>query len=47
MFEARNVFQKADKPQVASVNSDDVRDIILDAALETGCHVLDGGSLLH
>jgi len=47
LFEARDVFRKADKPQLDSAIRDDARDAILASAPETGCHVLDGGSLLH
>jgi len=46
VFEARNVFRKADKPQQSVIN-DHARNVILDSAPETGCHVLDGGSFLH
>jgi len=47
LLEARNVFRKADKPQLASTICDHARDVILYSAPETGCYVLDGGSLLH
>ena len=47
LFEARNVFRKADKPQLGSAIRDHARDAILQSVPETECHVLDGGSLLH
>ena len=47
LFEARNVFRKADKPQLAHAICDHASDSILDSVPETECHVLDGGSLLH
>jgi len=47
MLEARNVFRKAHKPPPASSIRDHSRDAMLDSALEMGCHVLSGGSLLH
>lgn len=39
LFEARNIFRKADKPQLAHA--------ILDSVSKTEYHVIDGGSLLH
>ena len=45
LFEARNVFRKADKPQLAHAISEYARDGILDFVPETERHVLDGGSL--
>ena len=47
LFEARDVFRKADKPQLAHVISEYARGGILDFVPETERHVLDGGSLLH
>ena len=47
LFEARNVFRKADKPQLGSAIRDHARDAILQSVPETQCHVLDGGSVLH
>jgi len=47
LLEARNVFWKADKPQLVSAICDHARDAILDFVPETGCYVLDWGSLIH
>ncbi|KAK4304743.1 hypothetical protein Pmani_023319 [Petrolisthes manimaculis] len=47
LFEARDIFRKADKPQLAHAICDHASDAILQSVLETECHVLDGGSLLH
>lgn len=47
LFEARNVFWKSDKPQLAHMICELARDAILDSVPETECHVHDGGSLLH
>ena len=47
LFEARNVFRKADKPQLAKAICDHAQDAIQDSVPETEYHVLDGGSLLH
>ena len=47
LFEARDVFRKTDKPQVAHAISEYAWGGILDFIPETERHVLDGGSLLH
>ncbi|KAK4298605.1 hypothetical protein Pmani_008001 [Petrolisthes manimaculis] len=47
LFEARDIFRKADKPQLAHTICDHASDAILQSVPETECHVLDGGSLLH
>ena len=47
LFEARNVFRKADKPQLAHAIRDHASDAMLDCVPESTRHVLDGGSLLH
>lgn len=47
LFEARNIFRKADKPQLAQAIGDEATDAILDSVPETERYVLDGGSLLH
>ena len=47
LFEARNIFQKANKPQLGHAVCDYAQDAMLDSVPETKCHVLDGGSLLH
>ena len=47
LFEARNVFRKADKPQLAHAIRDHARDAMLDCVPESTRHVLDGGPLLH
>ena len=47
LFEARNVFRKADKPQLAHAIRDNVSDAMLDCVPESTRHVLDGGLLLH
>lgn len=46
LFEATNVFQKADKPQLAHAICDHASDAILNSVPETECYILDGGSLL-
>ena len=47
IFEARNVFRKADKPQLAHAIRDHASDAMLDCVPGSTRHVLDGGSLLH
>ena len=47
LSEARNVFPKADKPQLAHTIRDHAGDAMLDCVSESTRHVLDGGSLLH
>lgn len=47
LFEARHVFRKADKPQLAHAIREHAKDAILDYVPETEYYVLDGGSLLH
>ena len=47
LFEARNVFRKADKPQLAHDFRDHASDAMLDCVPESTRHVVDGGSLLH
>ena len=47
LFEAGNIFRKADKPQLAHAICDHASDAILDTVPETDHYVLDGGSLLH
>ena len=47
LFEAQNVFRKADKRQLAQATSEHARSGILAVVPESQCHVLDGGSLLH
>lgn len=47
LFEARNVFCKADKPQLAQAICDHAQNAIQDSVSETEYHALDGGSLLH
>ena len=47
LFEARHVFRKADKPQLAHAIRDHASDAMLDCVPESTRHVLDGGSLLH
>ena len=51
LFEAKNVFQKADKPQLShaiiNYSSKVSSEAIIDIAPKTECYVLDGGSLLH
>ena len=50
-FEARNVFQRADKPQLAHTIIDHLSNMsseaITDSAPRSDHYVLDGGSLLH
>ena len=47
LFEAKHVFRKADKPQLAHAIRDHASDAMLDCVQESTPHVLDGGSLLH
>ena len=51
LFEAKNVFRKADKPQLSHAiidySSKVSSEAIIDIAPKTECYVLDGGSLLH
>ena len=47
LFEAGNIFRKADKPQLAHAICDHASDAIIDTVPETDHYVLDGGSLLH
>ena len=47
LFEARNVFRKADKPHLTHAIQDHASDAMLDCVPESTSHVLDGGSLLH
>ena len=47
LFEAKHVFRKADKPQLAHAIRDHASDAMLDGVPESTPHVLDGGSLLH
>ena len=47
LFEARNVFRKADKPQLAHAIRDHASDAMLDCVPGSTRHDLDGGSLLH
>ncbi len=47
LFEARDIFRKADKPQLAHAICEHASDAILQSVPETESHVLDGGSLLH
>ncbi len=51
LFEAKNVFQKADKPQlyhaIINYSTEVSSEAIIDIASRTECYVLDGGSLLH
>ena len=47
LFEARNGFRKADKPQLAHAIRDHASEAMLDCVPVSTCHVLDVGSLLH
>ena len=47
LFEAKNVFGKADKPQLAHAICDYAQDSISDSGSKTEYYVLDGGSLIH
>jgi len=51
LFEARNMFRKANKPQLAQAIRDLATDLsskaVINSVPETDCYVLDGGSLLH
>ena len=47
LFEARHVFRKAYKPQLAHAIRDHASDAMLDCVHESTRHVLDGGSDLH
>ena len=47
LFEARNVFRKADKPQLAHAIRDHASDAMLDCVPVSTRHVLDVGSLIH
>ena len=47
LFEARHVFRKADKPQLAHTIRDYASDAMLDCVPESTRHVIDGVSLLH
>ncbi|KAL2082773.1 hypothetical protein ACEWY4_022591 [Coilia grayii] len=47
LFEARGIFRKADKPQLANAIRDHVKGGILDSIPKPEYHIVDGGSLLH
>jgi hypothetical protein len=47
LFEAKNVFRKADKPQLAHAICDYAQVSISDSGSKTEYYVLDGGSLIH
>ena len=46
-FESRDIFRKADKPQLAHAICENASDAILQSVPEKESHVLDGDSLLH
>ena len=47
LFEAQNVFRKADKQQLAQAINEHASNGILDVVPASQCCVLDGVSLLH
>jgi hypothetical protein len=51
LFETSNILRKADKPELAQVIREYIKDFsseaVMDTVPATDCYVLDGGSLLH